>query len=186
MTTAIVLAAGSASRFGSQKLLAPIAGTPMLDRVLAAVAHLPTVVVAAPDLRAAIANRPDLRIVENANPERGMTHSLRLADLAIDARSAILVVLADMPWVTRAIVDAVIAASATSDICYPERDGIGGHPVFFSPNARAKIAALPDGDAIRTLRDDRALDRRTIQLDDDGAYRDVDTQRDVERGDHPR
>lgn len=176
MTHAVILAAGTGSRFGGQKLLARLDGEPLIARVQAAVAHLPTTIVASPTLGTQPASA---RVILNPDPERGMAHSLRLADAAIDPNDALLVLLADMPWITRAIVDAVIAAAGDADVCYPVRDGIGGHPVSFSPRARAKIAALPDGDSLRTLRDDPGLTRITLPLKSDAAYRDVDVPGDL-------
>jgi CTP:molybdopterin cytidylyltransferase MocA len=108
-----------------------------------------------------------------------MAHSLRLANAAIDASDTLLVLLADMPYITRASADVVLAFSASADICYPIRGEIGGHPVRFSPHARTKIAALPDGDSLRTLRDDPTLTRATLPLEDDVHYRDIDTPADL-------
>jgi molybdenum cofactor cytidylyltransferase len=169
--TAVVLAAGTGSRFGGQKLLANVNGKPMIARVLAAVAHLPTVVVGSPELRAHVG---DATFVENAAPERGMSYSLRLADERVDRSHGLLVMLADMPFMTRAIVDTIVNGVDDADVCYPQRAGIGGHPVFFSSQARTKIAALPDGDTLRALRDDPALTHLVIDIADDGAYRDID------------
>lgn len=179
MTTAVILAAGTGSRFGSQKLLALLDGKPLIAHVVAAVAHVPTVVVGPPELEPHIY---PARLVENLAPERGMTHSLRLANAAIDPDTAILVLLADMPWITRGIVDTVIAAAGSADVCYPIRDGIGGHPVYFSPAARANIAALPDGDSLKRLRDDPTLTVARVELADAGAYRDIDRRADLADG----
>lgn len=173
---AVILAAGTGSRFGGQKLLSLLDGKPLIAHVVAAVAHVPTVVVGPPELEPHIY---PARLIENLEPERGMTHSLRLANAAIDANDALLVLLADMPWITRAIVDTVIAGAGDADVCYPIRDDIGGHPVRFSARARTKIAALPDGDSLRSLRDDATLTRATIPLETDAPYRDVDTRADI-------
>lgn len=176
MTHAVVLAAGIGSRFGGQKLLALLDGKPLIAHVVAAVAHLPALVVGPPELEPYIS---PARYVGNIQPERGMMHSLRLAHAAIDADDALLVLLADMPWITRGIVDTVISAAGGADVCYPIRDGIGGHPVFFSPRARTKIAALPDDAPLRVLRDDPAFSLVTLPLETDEPYRDVDTQADL-------
>jgi molybdenum cofactor cytidylyltransferase len=174
--TAVVLAAGTGSRFGGQKLLAGVNGQPMIAQVLAAVAHLPTVVVGSPELRAHVSGAT---FVENAAPERGMAHSLRLAYERVDRSHGLLVLLADMPFMTRAVVDAVVNGIGDAAVCYPQRAGIGGHPVLFSSQARTKIAALPDGDTLRSLRDDPTLTHIAIHIADDGAYRDVDRMSDL-------
>jgi len=176
MTHAVILAAGIGSRFGGQKLLALLDGKPLIAHVVAAVAHLPTVVVGPPELEPHIY---PARLVENLAPERGMAHSLRLADAAIDADDAILVLLADMPYVTRELVDWVLEAGRHCDIAYPEHASVGGHPVFFSQIARAKIKGLADGDTIKALRDDATFSNTKLNFDGPSAYRDVDTPSDL-------
>ena len=74
---------------GRQKLLEPIDGRSLIQRALDASAAWPTVVVASDAVAAALAAAPartGLRVVRNDEPERGMNHSLALADAAIDAR----------------------------------------------------------------------------------------------------
>ncbi|NNM98559.1 MAG: nucleotidyltransferase family protein [Candidatus Eremiobacteraeota bacterium] len=171
--TAVVLAAGESNRMGEPKLLLEIGGTPMLARVLAACAHLPRLVVASPNLRPFV-EASGVRCIANDRPEAGMAHSIALADAATEAESALLVLLGDKPLVSRALVDAVLEGARGFDICFPEHDGIGGHPVFFSARARERLAQIPIGDSLRLLRDDPTLRRRALPIEDIGAYADVD------------
>ncbi len=170
---AVVLAAGEARRMGEQKLLLEIGGVPMLARVLAACAHLPTLVVGAPSLRSFV-ERSGVRYIANDEPELGMAHSLALGNAEAEPGFPLVVLLGDKPLVTRELIDRVLAGAGTSDICFPQREGIGGHPVYISPRARERIASLPCGDSIQRLRDDPTLTRRTLAIDDIGAYADVD------------
>ena len=178
--TAVVLAAGEASRMGEPKLLLEIGGTPMLTRVLGACAHLPRLVVASPSLRAFV-DASGIRCIVNDRPKAGMAHSIALADAVTEPERAILVLLGDKPLVSRALVDAVLEGARGMDICFPEHGGVGGHPVFFSARARERFAELPMGDSLRTLRDDPALRRRSLPIDDIGAYADVDDAEALER-----
>jgi molybdenum cofactor cytidylyltransferase len=178
MTHAVILAAGTGSRFGGQKLLALLDGRPLIAHVAAVVAHLPTVVVGPPELEPHIY---PARLIENLAPERGMSHSLRLANAAIDADDALLILLADMPYVTRTLIDSIIAGGRTYDVAYPERDGVGGHPVLFSPIARSRIDALEDGDTIKHVRDDPTLSSVRLPTDGPAAYLDIDTPEDLRR-----
>lgn len=177
---AVVLAAGEARRMGKQKLLLEIGGEPMLARVLRACSQLPTLVVAAPALRSFVEGS-GVRYLANDRPEWGMAHSLSLADAAAEARSALLLLLGDKPLVTRALVDAVLEGAKGADICFPQHDGIGGHPVFFSQRARERIARLPHGDTLHLLRDDTTLRRRALRIAEIGAYADVDDPEALER-----
>lgn len=173
--TAVILGAGRATRMRRDKLLVPFGSCRLIDRVLAAASAYPTVAV----LSQRVAEAADLRcrVVVNHQPELGMAYSLQLADAAAGPASALLVFLADMPLVTAALAARVVdaAEAAGADVCYPVRDGRGGHPVLFGPTARERIGTLA-GDDLRALRDDPALRRATVEAVDDGPYLDVDDE----------
>ncbi len=101
----LVLAAGASSRFGSEKLMAPIDGRPMVSHVLdlaQAFAFTQKIAILRSDLHEVVrlANDAGFEIVFNAEPHLGLARSLALGVGAIaDARAA-LVLLADMPFVT--------------------------------------------------------------------------------------
>lgn len=182
--TAVVLAAGSSSRMGMQKLLLSVGGRAMLARVLDACAHLPTVAVVSPQVRSLLEAFPRVRAVLNEEPERGMAHSLRLADATIAPSETLLVLLGDKPLIHSGLIDVVRRACAGADVCFPVRNNVGGHPVALSPKARSLLAAVPDGDALHALRDHPQLVRRPISVADPGAYADVDDPqalREIER-----
>ena len=118
---ALVLAAGSASRFGSTKVLAPLAGQPVLQHVLdgiAAAGIVDVVVVlgrAAGEVEVAISWRGERRVV-NPEPERGLSSSLQVGlrvleveGAAADARvEAVAVLLGDQPLVRADVIRAVV------------------------------------------------------------------------------
>jgi CTP:molybdopterin cytidylyltransferase MocA len=115
---AIVLAAGAGSRFGGRKLEARIAGRPILQHVMDALAHAgldDPIVVLAPD--SALERSMDWRRAQpvvNPDPGRGLSSSLQLgwaAALATDPQpDAILVALGDQPRLAEAAIRAVLAA----------------------------------------------------------------------------
>jgi nicotine blue oxidoreductase len=163
---------------GRPKLLLPFGNGTVLDRALAACAGLPVVLVTSGAVAAAIAPVESLRIVVNDEPERGMTHSLRLADAAFDPAHSLLVVPADLPFLGADLVKRVAAASS-ADVAYPICGARPAHPVRFSPAARALLAGLPEGDTLRALRDHPALSRTIageaearsqVDIDDPAAY----------------
>ncbi len=172
--TIVVLAAGAALRMGRQKLLLPIDGQPLIGRILAAVSAWPLVVVAGDDVARTL-GQTSLRIIRNAMPERGMAHSLALADCAITPNEPIAIMLGDLADITAQTIGAVIAAYDDAvDVVVPCCSGVPVHPVVFGPAARAKIAALPDGDTIKRIRDDPSLRRRIVEVDRT-ALIDIDT-----------
>lgn len=117
-SAAVVLAAGAGSRFGSDKLLAPLAGRPILDHVLDAVRGAglaETVVVLGEDADAVerVIAWGGERLVRNPEPGRGLSSSLRVGFEAIAGSSdleAAFVVLGDQPLLDRAVLRALLAA----------------------------------------------------------------------------
>jgi len=172
--TIVILAAGAARRMGKQKLVLPIDGRPMIQCVLDAAAAWPVVVVTGDEVAPTLGSTV-LRIVRNDAPERGMSHSLALGNAVVANDEPIAVLLGDLPDITAASIASVIAAyDDTVDVVVPRCGETFVHPVVFGPRARRKIAALPDGDTIKRLRDDASLRRRIVETDR-GALTDIDT-----------
>ena len=176
-----ILAAGASSRMGRPKAQLVYDGRSFLERALDAAAGYPTVVVVSDAAtrdaaRALAATASDIRVVVNAQPERGMSRSLALADAALaDPGAACAVLLVDTPLVDAALVARVFCGRGDCDVAYPMRDGAPGHPVVFGPRARERIRALADGDTLRRLRDDPELTRAIVSIEQRGPFTDVDT-----------
>ena len=154
----------------------------MIAHALDAAAAWPVVVVASAAVAAEIAAtpRPGVRVVRNDEPDRGMTHSLALADAAIARDEPIAVLLADMPDCDGAAIARVVDAyDVATDVVVPRAGERFGHPVVFGPIARERIAALPEGDALHRLRDDATLRRRIVDVPDARAFADIDTEADL-------
>ena len=105
IAVAVVPAAGSSTRFGTMKLLADVGGAPLLERTLtslldAGVARV-VVVTRAGDAFEAVPSMADPRVtaVVNPDPARGMFSSIQ-AGLAVAGGDVVLVLPADMPFVT--------------------------------------------------------------------------------------
>jgi len=167
---------------GTRKTGLLVGGTTLLERALAASAGYARIVVVAPwSAGDAPPETGAALVVINEAPERGMAHSLRLANAAVADRDvAIAVLLADTPLVDAALVSCVIAARGVRDIAYPVRGGVPGHPVVFGPAPRAFIDALPDGDTLRALRADPRWSRVEVEIDDERPFLDIDTPADLE------
>ncbi|MGH7716946.1 MAG: nucleotidyltransferase family protein [Vulcanimicrobiaceae bacterium] len=178
--TCVVLAAGLGTRMGGDKLTKPFGEGTILDAVLAACVSFPTMVVVSPGLKLGVL-APNMHVLVNHEPERGMAHSLRLANAAVSADDPIAVLLGDKPLVNADLVKRMIDELGDNDVAYPVRNGTPGHPVVFSPFARALIIALRDGDTIHMVRDHEMLVRRAVQIDEAGAYTDIDTEEDYRR-----
>ena len=185
--SALVPAAGSASRFGGGKLAALVDGVPLLDRTIGALlgASIDNVlVVVSPQIpwRSAIQslNDPRVRTETNPDPSRGMFSSIQIGFGHLE-QGAIAVLPGDMPFVRPETVRAVMdLAARTGAIVSPRFDGRRGHPVVIPADLRETILAAP-GDAM--LNDVlRPFSERfvNIDVDDKGVLRDVDVVADLE------
>ena len=153
---AVVLAAGAGSRYGGRKLEARIAGRPLLQHALDALADAgidDPIVVLAPDssLEPLITWRHAARVV-NPEPDLGLASSLRLgwvAALASDpGPDAVLVVLGDQPRLNPAVVRALAAAPLDADrpVVAPRYAGSDGHNPLRIEAVAAQLVVAATGD----------------------------------------
>jgi molybdenum cofactor cytidylyltransferase len=187
-TAAVVLAAGTASRFGSPKLLAHLGGRPVLQHVLDTLAGsaLGEVIVvlgaAAEDVEAGIRWRGERR-VRNARPTDGLSSSLRLGLAAVPASmGAALIVLGDQPLLRPDVVDALLSAAsspAALAIVPAYADGGGANPV---------LLLRPGFGLVDRLQGDQGLGAElaghggaVLRVPVSGANPDVDTPGDLAR-----
>lgn len=179
--TCVILAAGTASRFGRDKLLAPIGNTTLIQRALAACGGFETVIVASPQIARHLSDRDESwQILVNEEPELGMSHSLQLANANIAKERAIAVVPADLALIEPQHVRSIAELADGYDVTFPvSPEGVPGHPVIFSAEARARIAALTAGDTIRNLRDDSALERNPVVIAERWPFTDIDRESDL-------
>lgn len=190
-SVAIVTAAGSATRFGGRKLLAPIDGEPLLDRTIRSLLDGGAdeiIVVVGRDGRAELErdvnamNDARVRPVENDDPARGMFSSIQAGARTANG-DVLLVHPGDMPFVQAATVRRVLDEWVLRrGIVSPRYRGKRGHPVALPGALRDEILATA---ATATLHDviKRHLDARTdVDIDDAGIVRDVDTLEDLAPG----
>ena len=179
----VVLAAGRASRMGSNKLIAELDGEPIVRRTVRAVLGSrarPVVVVTgheADAVRAALAGL-DVSFAHNPDFADGMSTSLRAGIAAAGGVDAALICLGDMPRLAPAHLDAVIdayRAGGRDDIVVPTCDRKRGNPVLWPQSYFAEIAALGGDVGARALLERHADNVRLVAIDDPAILVDVDT-----------
>lgn len=181
----ILLAAGGGSRFGSDKLLHPLADAtplgvaaarrlrPACDRVLA-------VVRPGCDRLAGLLTAEGFEPVVCPDAARGMGHSLAAGIRAAPDAAGWLIALADMPYIAPAThVRVAEALRAGGSIVVPEYRGRRGHPVGFGATWGAQLELLSGDEGARGIlgRFPEAIVRCTV--DDPGVIRDVDRHADL-------
>jgi molybdenum cofactor cytidylyltransferase len=185
---AIVLAAGSARRFGEQKLLVPLHGKPLVrwtvERTLSAQVEHVVVVVghegrAVQDAVAGLA----IDCVVNPRYQDGISTSLRAGIESLpQATEAAVVVLGDQPGVTSAILDGLIAtyrATRRAIVVPVYEEDTRGNPVLFDAAVFPELRAVSGDQGARDVIS-RQPDRVAAVMFSYPAPRDVDRRQDYE------
>jgi CTP:molybdopterin cytidylyltransferase MocA/SAM-dependent methyltransferase len=184
---AVVLAAGTGSRFGGGKLLASVEGRPILQHVLdrLAASGMDDVIVVLGADASTIEREIDWRRerrVRNPDPSRGLSSSLQVGVAAVDdAVDAAMIVLGDQPLLParaiRALLDAEID-EGTPIVVPVYGDHAGRNPVLLG-RAAFGLVAEATGDRglgpILAAHPDRV---REIPIRVEGGNPDVDTRAD--------
>ncbi len=181
---AVVLAAGMSSRMGTNKLLMDVAGKPMVRHTVEAAlaSHAEPVIVvtghAAADVKAALAGL-DVQIVNNPEFANGLSTSLRhgLNALPEDCDGA-MVLLGDMPGVSAALIDRLIAGFDPAEaraICVATRHGKRGNPVLWARRFFPEMLAIEGDVGARNLIGAYGELVCEVEAADEGPLTDIDT-----------
>ena len=159
MIAAIVLAAGRATRFGRQKVVASLGGSPLVRHVVERLeeSSVGEILVVAGDEADAVGraiNGTRARLAVNPDPASGLSESLRIGLHATPADAeAILIALGDQPLIDPGVVDLIIAAwrGQRGTIIVPVYNGERGNPVLFDASLRAELMMLEGDQGARHL-----------------------------------
>jgi molybdenum cofactor cytidylyltransferase len=192
---AIVLAAGSGTRFGGGKLIAPWRGGALIDGALEAAFAAPArsvwvVTGADPGVAWAARNFATrrgaimrLRIVQARDHALGMAASLAagLAALPADTAGAF-VLLGDMPLIPRDVPFRLALALAGEALASaPVFESRRGHPVLFSAVLFDELSALEGDNGGREVLEGLGERLALIEAADAGVLYDVDAPEDLVR-----
>ena len=181
----ILLAAGSAGRFGSNKLLHPLPdGTPVAvqaaRRLREAVPN--SIAVTRPEdeaLRDALA-ATGLDIIVNPVAGEGMGTSLARGVLATRNAAGWIIALADMPWIAPATIGALAERlQRGASMAAPSHAGRRGHPVGFSGQWKEALCGLSGDAGARRLIEAHPQALALIETADPGIFRDIDYRHDL-------
>lgn len=141
----VVLAAGNARRFGSNKLNAQVEGVSLIRRALDAVpGGLATVVVSQyPDILA-LAGEYGFDALLNDRPEQGLSRSVRLGLAHLTDCDGVLFLVSDQPRLKRDSVEALAAlwAQNPEKIAAMAHNGVRGNPCLFPARLFPELLAL--------------------------------------------
>ena len=184
----VILAAGGSTRLGQDKLLLDLAGTPMLQRTVAAYTKASKVgdilLVVGPGQKQAWQWLASLRvhILENPAPQKGMISSIRvgLESPWVKGKDFLLTP-ADVPFVKPEIVDKLIVDFRVRgpEILVPTYRGLGGHPGVFAAALQREFFLHGDTNGTKEVLQRHRDKTLRIAVPDPDICFDVDTEADA-------
>lgn len=188
--SALLLAAGSSSRFAGTKQLAKIGGRTLVQRALDVIPAgelRETVVVLGCDAAAvakAVGRRKGVRVVVNEDYRGGMGSSIRagVSGLAEDAEGVV-ILLADQPFVTASLLRrmlAVFEAEGREGIVAAAHRGEVSPPAIFSRTYFGELAELAGDRGARSIIERHPEDVSLVNVRSRRTLTDIDTRDDLE------
>ncbi len=195
MIPGVILAGGASSRMsGRPKALLPLGADSrsFLARIVESLREAgvdDVIVVAGYHLdeiaRHVEAEHLPVRVVSNPHPEQGQLSSLLAALRIVDHPGvrAMLVTLVDLPLVSSDTARAVLEAYRESGapLVRPAWDGRHGHPVLFDRSLFDELRRADPARGAKPVVRAHAAEGVEVEVDDDGAFDDIDTPADYER-----
>ena len=186
---AIILAAGSSRRMGSQKLLLPFGQSTIIETVVdnvlkSSIDHVMVVLGASQREVRDILGKRSLQFCYNKEHKKGMLSSVICGVRALpdDAESA-LIFLGDQPGIPPSVTNAVIDAYSEElfGIVIPIHNYRRGHPLLVDMKYRKEIEQLDLEEGLKSLRHHFPEDVLEVELDEPGILVDIDTPADYKK-----
>ena len=180
---AVILAAGSSRRMGTQKLLLPFGDLTMIETVLdhvlsSNIDHVMVVLGPNPEKVQEVLAKKPVQFCHNKQHEEGMLSSVICGISALpDSAEAALIYLGDQPKVPAAVSNAVIEAydEELYGIVIPVYNHRRGHPLLVDMKYRREVEKLDLEQGLRALRHQFPEDVLEVEVDEPGILLDIDT-----------
>lgn len=184
---ALVMAAGRARRFGTDKRREPLLQNCTLlaatVQSMAAVFDDVWVVLRSDDDPATLGlTGPGLQVVPSPRADQGLGFSIAdgFRALCTSQATAAAVLLGDMPCIEPETFASLIEHVAADHIVRPEFHGRAGHPVIFGRDLWSELSQLQDGEGARSVIHRHPEACMYIEVDDPGVLMDADRPEDLE------
>ena len=189
---AIILAAGSSKRFpGTNKLLAPVHGVPIIQRVTTAICEAntkTTLVITGKDhaLTKPLLASQNLQCIQNRDYSQGMGTSLTkgIDSIPEDNWDGILICLGDLPNLTTKLVNTLIQtfqAENANSIIIPIHQGRRGHPIIFPYRYRNQLSQLTGDKGARDILKKERNAITELEVDTPAIFQDIDRPEDLSK-----
>jgi molybdenum cofactor cytidylyltransferase len=178
--TCLILAAGSSTRYGTQKLVQNMHnGKPMLLTTIECYRKVfkDIVVVITPGASTLnnLLENQDVRVLECTQSKFGMGHSIACGIAEQSESDAVLIALGDMPRVNVKTVAKLYEKLGPNSIIAPVFQGVRGNPVGFGRKYFSELLNLQGDTGGRAIINNNLDDFVEIAVNDQGVLLDIDT-----------
>jgi molybdenum cofactor cytidylyltransferase len=187
MISGIILASGFSRRMKREKLILPIGGVPMLERVICAAmaSDLDEVLLVynKEEIRA-LGERHGLSLVYNAHPENGQSAAVKAGvNHANQASIGFMFLVGDQPFVSADTINRLISVFNTekSRIVAPVYGTQRGNPVIFPSALKQDLLALEGDQGGRAIMDQMQSLIRLVAIQDEREATDIDSVENYQR-----
>ncbi len=182
----ILLAAGAGKRFGGNKLMADVGGKPLYLNAMEKTDRLEKaafkVVVTGSPVIAEAGRRRGFLVVENCQPEMGISRSVALGTEAAQkaAPDGLLFMVCDQPWLREATLKSMLDGYNGGILALKCREQTG-NPVIFPREYFEELKALSGDRGGRRVMQ-RHKDRvQFLEIDDSKELQDIDFKEDLKK-----
>lgn len=186
MISGIILASGFSRRMGMDKLMLPVHGVPVIERVIAAASGSvleEVILVCSSASVASLGKKYGARIVENGAPEMGQSNSVRLGvEEASPSAEGFMFLVGDQPFIDVSIINELVTRfeQQKCSAVVPVYNGARGNPVIFASSLREKLLKLSGDSGGRVLLREMDYGIITVDFTDGKPGIDIDTPEEYE------
>ncbi|ARM75096.1 nucleotidyltransferase family protein [Acidianus manzaensis] len=182
---AIVLAAGEGKRFKGNKLLATLKGKSIITYALESINNLDRVVIAGRYAKELIDHLKNEIIIYNPSWNKGVSSSIKLGIRFFQDYDGVLVVLGDMPLVTKNDIEKILSRFDNNcEAVIPTYNNLWGNPVLLSNKLFPKLLTL-EGDQgakqILKIEEEKSSSNIYTVECSIGVTLDIDTKEDINK-----